>query len=114
MCPHRTFRDDLDVVWNAWDVIPSWGERRSIDRRRLADGPPVHSGERRRRERRIARGIRIALTPRLANGWLAFESDDARRRLAPIPEEWHLLPDEGLRELWNRAEHLPRRRRLVE
>ena len=114
MSPHRSFRDDLDVVWNAWDVIPSWGERRASDRRHGAAGPPAHSGERRRGERRVARGIRISLTPRLAGGWLAFESADARRRLAPIPHEWHALPEEDLRELWRKAEPLPRRRRLLE
>ena len=114
MSPHRSFRDDTDVVWNAWDVIPSWGERRVVERRQAAEGPPSHAGERRIRERRVARGIRIALTPRLSRGWLAFESHSARRRLAPIPEEWHALPDEELLELWRVAEQLPRRRRLVE
>lgn len=114
MSPHRTFRDDRDVAWNAWDVIPTWGERRAGERRHRAEGPPVHSGERRYRDRRVARGIRIALSPRLAKGWLAFESDDARRRLAPIPDEWHLLPDDGLRALWRTAEQLPKRKRLLE
>lgn len=77
-------------------------------------GPPAHAGERRHRERRVSPGIRIALTPRLSRGWLAFESDTERRRLAPIPEEWQLLPDAELRELWRGAEQLPRRRRLLE
>ncbi|MEO5817328.1 MAG: hypothetical protein ABIT20_18820 [Gemmatimonadaceae bacterium] len=82
--PHRNFRDDDDREWSAWDVIP----RR--------------------------RGVRIALTPRLAHGWLAFESNDERRRLAPIPAEWHLMPEERLRALWRDAEALPPRRRLLE
>ena len=113
--PQRDFRDDDDRPWTAWDVIPSWGERRRAERRALASAPPRGVGERRRKERRTIHGIRIALTPRLANGWLAFESGDARRRLAPIPAEWHLLPEERLRELWRTAEQLPRRRkRLIE
>ncbi len=114
MSPHRVFRDDGDVVWNAWDVIPAWGERRVSERRNRTEGPPAHAGERRHRERRTAHGIRIALTPRLAKGWLAFESESSRRRLAPIPHEWHELPDDDLRELWRGAEQLPPRRRLLE
>jgi hypothetical protein len=50
----------------------------------------------------------------LANGWLAFESNAERRRLAPIPAAWHLMPEERLRALWRTAEALPPRRRLVE
>jgi hypothetical protein len=63
----------------------------------------------------VLRGIRIALTPVLTHGWLAFESGPLRRRLVPIPADWHLLPERALRELWRVAEQLPqRRRRLVE
>ena len=98
-----------------WDVIPAWGERRRGERRAAAGAPPRGVGERRQSDRRHIRSIRIALTPRLATGWLAFEWGDARRRLAPIPADWHLLPEERLRELWRAAEQLPpRRRRLVE
>ena len=115
MCPHRQFRDDDDQLWSAWDVIPSWGERRRGERRVGTGAPPRHTGERRRMERRQHRGIRIALTPHLADGWLVFESGTARRRLVPIPPEWSVLPDEDLKRLWHDAEHLPaRRRRLIE
>ncbi|MEO8623013.1 MAG: hypothetical protein ABI625_18205, partial [bacterium] len=74
MTPHRDFRDDDDHIWTAWDVIPSWGERRGSERRRLDSGAPIHSGERRRTDRRTVRGIRVPLAPVLAKGWLAFES----------------------------------------
>jgi hypothetical protein len=112
--PHRTFLDDLARLWNAWDVIPAWGERRARDRRVRADAGG-RSIDRRLRERRRLRGLRIALPPRLANGWIAFECGDERRRVAPIPHGWDALPEPGLRELWREAEHLPpRRKRLVE
>jgi hypothetical protein len=112
--PHRNFRDDDDQEWTAWDVIPSWGERRRGERRSTgAEGPPA-TGDRRSDDRRRRSGIRIALTPRLANGWLAFESSDERRRVAPIPAEWHLMTEEQLRALWREAELLPQRRRLLE
>jgi len=111
--PHRTFRDATSRLWNAWDVIPAWGERRRQDRR-IASGQ--HDVERRLANRRRRQGeLRIALPPRLAGGWLAFECGDERRRLAPIPEQWHELSEEQLRALLQRAEQLPpRRRRLVE
>jgi hypothetical protein len=112
--PHRNFRDDEDQEWTAWDVIPSWGERRRGERRSTGAAGPPAAGERRAEDRRRRHGIRIALTPRLANGWLAFESNEERRRLAPIPAEWHLMSEERLRALWREAEPLPQRRRLLE
>lgn len=114
MSPHRTFRDDAERLWNAWDVMPAWGERRNSNRRQRAGAPPS-MGERRLRERRHLRGIRIALPPRLAQGWVAFECDADRRRVAPIPSGWHELSEHELVHLWRRAEQLPpRRKRLVE
>jgi hypothetical protein len=113
--PHRTFLDDLHRLWNAWDVIPAWGERRTTERRTHVESTGVPIVDRRLRERRRVRGLRIALPPRLARGWIAFECADERRRVAPIPDGWHYLPEPGLRELWRNAEQLPpRRRRLVE
>ena len=115
MTPHRDFRGDDDCAWSAWDVIPSWGERRHVERRQRELGAPAQSGDRRHRQRRTRHGIRIALPRALASGWLAFESGTSRRRAVPIPPDWHLLPDDGLREIWRSAEQLPqRRRRLVE
>jgi hypothetical protein len=113
--PHRTFLDDLARLWNAWEVIPSWGERRTAERRARAEETGTRVVDRRSRERRHVRGLRIALPPRLAQGWIAFECVDERRRVAPIPPGWELLPEHGLRELWRGAEQLPpRRKRLVE
>lgn len=114
MAPHRDFHDDDKQAWTAWDVIPSWGERRQSERRRAGAGSPAATGERRRAERRVHRGIRISLTPVLSHGWLAFQSGAERRRLAPIPSDWHLLTEDGLRDLWRAAERLPPRRRLIE
>lgn len=115
MSPHRTFLDDLARLWNAWEVIPAWGERRAAERRSQVEESGTRVVDRRTRERRHARGLRIALPPRLANGWIAFECADERRRIAPIPPGWEQLPEVGLRELWRGAEQLPpRRKRLVE
>jgi hypothetical protein len=112
--PHRTFYDDVSRLWNAWDVIPHWGERRRDERRKGRD--PERKGERRLVDRRQRTGeLRISLPPRLARGWLAFESGEDRRRVAPIPDQWHERSDDELRELWRGAEQLPpRRKRFVE
>jgi hypothetical protein len=113
--PHRTFRDHESRLWNAWDVHPLWGERRARDRRHRDEAPPPAMLERRRTERRHATGLRIALPPRLAGGWIAFECGDERRRVAPIPQGWSELDEDALRALWRDAEALPpRRRRLIE
>lgn len=115
MCPHRQFTDDDGLLWQAWDVIPSWGERRVEERRKDDAGPPSGLDERRATDRRKRRGIRIGLTSNLVNGWLAFESDGMRRRLVPIPDGWEALDEEQLRTLWRKAEQLsPRRGRLIE
>lgn len=113
MSPYRTFYDERSRLWNAWDVIPHWGERRRRERRSASGSYDL---DRRLAERRRNRGeLRIALPPRLATGWLAFECGDERRRLAPIPEGWFELSEDRLRALWSAAELLPpRRRRLVE
>lgn len=115
MSPYRTFLDDLARLWSAWDVIPAWGDRRVAERRDRRESAGSRLVDRRGRERRRVPGLRIALPPRLAGGWLAFEYRDERRRLAPIPSGWSELPEPGLRELWRGAERLPPRRKgLVE
>jgi hypothetical protein len=45
------------------------------------------------------------------DGWLVFECDAERRRLAPIPEEWEGLPDEELERLCRLAVVVPARTR---
>ncbi len=115
MSPSRDFQDDSGRLWTAWDVIPSWGERRRGERRTRTLAQPSGAMERRRAERRRHRGIRIGLPDNLASGWLAFTSGVERRRLVPIPQAWDALPDDALRTLWRRAERLPdRHRRLIE
>ena len=52
--------------------------------------------------------------PDLRGGWLTFEQGTLRRRLAPIPEGWAELPEEGLRRLCTQATPQRERRRLAE
>ena len=90
---HRTFTDARGLDWEVWEVRPGLaliGE--AIDRRRLADrreggvaGTPRSDGE---IERRSREERRVAVSPPLRGGWLAFRTGDERRRLAPIPVGW--------------------------
>ena len=115
MSPHRHFADDDGLTWQAWDVVPSWGERRMHQRRTSTSGRPPGAPERRVADRRKRRGIRIGLAEALSGGWLAFECKGMRRRVAPIPEGWETLTEDELRALWRDAEKLPERRgRLIE
>ena len=88
---HREFRDERGRLWEVWDVIPGWADRRSLPERR--DGARGESVERRDLSRRI--GVR----PELASGWLCFRAGEVKRRLAPIPNGWDELTDMALSEL---------------
>jgi hypothetical protein len=63
----KTFLDPRGKTWQVWPVIPEGG---------LSD---EH------------------LSPALRSGWLAFRTDDERRRLYPIPLGWE---NDSVEELW--------------
>ena len=44
------------------------------------------------------------LTPKYHGGWLTFDADGERRRLAPVPSDWAMLPQERLILLLRMAE----------
>jgi hypothetical protein len=77
----RVFEDAHRVRWTTFAVRPS---KATADRPNLPE--PFQSG------------------------WLSFDSGSETRRLSPIPEGWHLLSDEELRALCDRAEHAAPRR----
>jgi hypothetical protein len=99
----RTFVAPDGAEWRVWNVIPSlaldedsreW-ERRGQDV--LAyEGPDRRQGDR--------RNLTPFVSPALSGGWLCFESESAKRRLAPLPESWEEAPDDELAHLWERAE----------
>lgn len=61
---YRELQDDSGRVWRVWDTRP------------------------------VAANALRSVSPTFAEGWLTFESDDERRRLAPIPTEWEVAsPD---------------------
>ncbi|HET6230703.1 MAG TPA: hypothetical protein VFE05_11590 [Longimicrobiaceae bacterium] len=72
---HREFTASDGTVWQAWDVVP---------------GKTL--------------GFRTHMTaPELSGGWLCFQCDAEKRRLAPIPEGWDTHPDDDLEGHLSRA-----------
>ncbi|HEY4216178.1 MAG TPA: hypothetical protein VGM67_03515 [Gemmatimonadaceae bacterium] len=105
---HREFRAVDGREWAVWSVQPEYAERR--DGASGETVPAVLSAERRRRSE-----YRVPLTGQFANGWLCFETEGEKRRLAPFPELWARLSDDGLIELCEQAARVERNtRRLVE
>ena len=89
---YRTFLDTVGKRWEVWLVTPAAAERRKVDRRASAAGNESYEGSLERRhtpERRRASFRRsVAVASEYSNGWLCFESEGDKRRLAPVPEGW--------------------------
>ena len=105
--PLRMFQDDVGREWRVWEVRPLRAERRATDRRCVACDVAVdrRSGV----DRRLLAETRVRLTHGLTHGWLAFDSTDEKRRLAPIPANWESLPDGVLCVLCRNAKPTERR-----
>jgi hypothetical protein len=88
----RGFTDSTGVEWRVWEVFPT--------RAGVPSGAEALSR------------TSLKETP-FANGWLCFESTDAKRRLAPIPRGWEFATGEILAEFCRQAAVVPVRRRHV-
>ena len=88
---HRKIRGDDGYDWDIWDVIPS------IATQALAQERSNRSPEPPRRP------AHYTLPPAFRDGWLAFQSENESRRLAPIPTAWNQLSDAELRQLISEA-----------
>lgn len=103
---HREYADSEGVAWQVWEVIPQ-----SVDRRRLRER---RSAPRDNQERRKRHEARLRLSDG-ADGWLVFEAHDEKRRLRPIPQDWHRASAVELESMCARAERASRpTRRLIE
>jgi hypothetical protein len=100
---HRTFTDSLARLWDVWNVEPTRVERRK--------GPPAVP---RAVERRRSSEPRALLGGDFADGWLAFETKDEKRRLANYPQEWVTMTDAELERLCSQAKVGRPPRRLAE
>jgi hypothetical protein len=89
---YRTFLDSKGKRWEVWMVTPAAAERRRADRRAASgNSEPFTGGAERRQtpERRRAPFHRsVAVASEFSQGWLCFESEGEKRRLAPVPGGW--------------------------
>ena len=89
---YRTFLDTTGRRWEVWLVTPAAAERRKADRRAGAASNEGLAGGMERRntpDRRRAPFRRsVAVASEYSQGWLCFESEDEKRRLAPVPAGW--------------------------
>lgn len=72
----REFSDGKGVLWRVWDVTPDALSKRTAAEDYMRDWQ---------------------------DGWLCFESDSGRRRLADFPAGWESLSDAQLERLLERA-----------
>jgi len=84
-----------------WEVIPS-GLSLSDEEKEDLPAP------------RRARTSKPVLPGDLVRGWLAFQWDRERRRLAPVPPDWASLDDGALTRLLESAAPAGKPRRLIE
>lgn len=98
-CPpavKRQFYDANGVSWDVWDVSPQDLSRVEYDRR----GASRAHGD-------APRPPTASVYPELREGWLCFQSTSEKRRFAPIPPDWHELPDAVLRVMLEVATPAP-------
>ena len=100
---HRTFKDRHGRTWEVWEVQPTMAERRAARQEASVAF-----------ERRKHSEPRASLPDDLRRGWLAFESRNERRRLAPPPRGWSELSDADLVDLLEGAAMRVKPRRLLD
>lgn len=100
----RWFQTDDGVTWHVWNVLPGRVEveRRTGYDRRSPDPVIRYPGPERRTNEDRRQPVQF-LSPNLARGWLAFECETEKRRLAPIPQRWESLSDAELTRLCQAA-----------
>ena len=89
---YRTFTDSGGKRWEVWLVTPAAAERRRVDRRvskSAADSPGGLADRRHTPDRRKSPFHRqVMVSTEFSDGWLCFESEGEKRRLAPVPPGW--------------------------
>jgi hypothetical protein len=77
---YRKIVDSTQQAWDVWEVVPS-----SV--REITEEPGSTASR------------KIVVPAELQDGWLAFQSEKERRRIAPVPRDWAEMPDEALLDL---------------
>lgn len=101
--PYRRFVDSQGKRWRVWDVVPTPLDRR-VGVRRLRAIRIFHNDRRMIPTRRLDLNRARLYFPPSETGWLCFESDEAKRRLRPIPDGWAHDSDVTLEQLCVRAD----------
>lgn len=105
----RTFVAPDGAEWRVWDVSPSLAlDENSREWERRGQDVLAYDGPERRADER--RSTTPFVSPQLSNGWLCFESESEKRRLAPPPPAWEDATDDELGRLWERAEPVKQRK----
>ena len=105
---HRRFADARGIMWDVWEVQPSYAERRVAERDRRRTRRPGTD------RRRVADPTRVRISTQLTQGWLAFQSEGEKRRLVPVPNKWEACDDAALEQLLAKAVPVGKPRRLIE
>ena len=88
---YRTFHDSTGKRWEVWLVTPAAAERRQADRRAASSGSGYAGNPERRltpERRRSPFQRSVAVASEFSDGWLCFESEGEKKRLAPVPVGW--------------------------
>jgi len=89
---YRTFLDSTGKRWEVWLVTPAAAERRRADRRAASSSSEAYAGNPERRQtperRRSPFQRSVAVASEFSQGWLCFESEGEKKRLAPVPVGW--------------------------
>jgi hypothetical protein len=88
---YRTFLDTTGKRWEVWLVTPAAAERRKVDRRASSSGAGFDGKADRRSAPDRRRGPfrrSVTVASEYSNGWLCFESEGEKKRLAPVPLGW--------------------------
>ena len=95
----REFTDSDGNQWRVWDVAPHAP--------RILAAPEGHPRD------DAAEGVQMGESRQaghaLGAGWLCFENHAEKRRLAPVPGDWHTLADLQLEVLLAGARRVKRR-----
>jgi hypothetical protein len=105
---YRMFRDTRGTEWYVWEVhphvpIPSRDSAETSSRAEPPAPPAQHASK-----------LQPLLPGALANGWLCFQSETERRRLAPVPPDWGEASEEQLAMLCTQAAPARLTRRVTE
>jgi hypothetical protein len=106
----REFTDDLSRKWAVWDVHPAVKDRRRAERR-LGKRTDNNIDRRRKNNRRQRRNPAMILrrSADFSSGWLCFQCDNEKRRLAPVPDHWEFATPEELELLRQLAKPAPKK-----